>query len=258
MEIASFISENKYPIAFALVVMLLGTGVYFAYGGSASMGKSDASFYTAAEYKAGVAPDGNLKVFALASNNALAKLRASEGNPVPEEGSMVVGASEAAMMRGESLFSKPGDTLSGFFGINTKIEGVLAKTSQPLDMFHFLSKQQFDKINGSRQIFALAEDDGPGMFLIYNENSPPPLKFNIAEGSMANFKAREIYGKRLCPIALGADEAAAMRAEKLFSKPGDQISSFFGNDMVVAAILEKTNTPLDMFHIVSSDCSFAQ
>lgn len=258
MGITAFISENKYPIAFALLVMLLGTGAYFAYGIGigAGMAKSDASFYTALQYKAGYAQDGGLKIFALANNNALAKLQASEGNPVPEDNSMVVGATEASAMRGESLFSKPGDNLSGFFGINTKIEGILSKTGAPLDMFHFLSKHQFDKINASSSVFALAEDDGPGLFLIYDENSPPPLELKIADGSMGNFKARGLYGKRLCPIALGADEAAAMRSEKAFSKPGDQINGFFGNDVVVAAVLEKANSPLDIMHIVSPDCKY--
>ena len=253
MKTMSFIAENKYPILFALVVMLLGTVAYFAYGGGAGMGtgKADASFYTAAQYKAGVAPDGNLKVFVLSSNNALAKLSASEGNSVPEENSMVIGATEAAMMRGESLFSKPGDSLSGFFGINTKVEGILGKTGAPLDMFHFLSKPQFDKINGSKTIFVLAKEGAPKVFMIYDANSS--LKLKIAEGSMGDFKARDVYGKRIYPVAIGADEAAAMRSEKLFSKPGDQISGFFGNDIVVAAVLEKTNSPLDMMHIVSAD-----
>jgi len=248
MGIMAFITENKYPAIFALAVMLLGTGAYFAYGGSSGMGKSDASFYTDAEYKAGIASDGNLKVFALVPNNALARLSAAEGNSVPEENSMVIGASEAAMMRGESLFSKPGDTLSGFFGINTKIEGILGKAGAPLDMFHFLSKSQFDRINGSKTIFARAKDGVPKLFMAYDENSP--LKLKIAEGSMGNFKARDVSGKLVYPVAIGADEAAMMRSEKLFSKPGDQISDFFGKDIVVAAVLEKTNTPLDMMHIV--------
>ena len=256
MGLTAFILENKYPAIFALAVMLLGTGAYFAYGGNAGMGKSDASFYTAAEYKAGIAPDGNLKVFALVPNNALARLSAAEGNSVPEENSMVIGASEAAMMRGESLFSKPGDTLSGFFGINTKIEGILGKTGAPLDMFHFLSRSQFDRINGSKTIFALAKEGTPKIFMKYDENSPPLLKLKIAEGSMGNFKARDLYGKRVCPVAIGADEAAMMRGESLFSKPGDQVNGFFGNDIVVAAVLEKTNTPLDMMHIVSDDCEY--
>jgi hypothetical protein len=133
----------------------------------------------------------------------------------------------------------------------------LGKTGAPLDMFHFLSKPQFDKVNGSKSLFALAEDDGPGMFLVYSENSLPALKLKIAEGSMNDFRAREIYGKRVCPIALGADEAAAMQSEKKFAKPGDEINGFFGNDVVVAAVLEKANTPLDMMHIVSADCKYS-
>ena len=167
---------------------------------------------------------------------------------------MVIGATEASMMRGESLFEKPGDKLTGFFGISTKIEGILSKAGAPLDMFHFLSRQQFDKINGSKSIFVLAKEGTPKVFMIYNENST--LKLKIAEGSMGDFRARDVYGKRLYPVAIGADEAAMMRSEKLFSKPGDQINGFFGKDIVVAAVLEKTNTPLDMMHIVSADFEY--
>ena len=37
MDLMAFITENKYPALFALAVMLLGTGAYFASGGSSGM-----------------------------------------------------------------------------------------------------------------------------------------------------------------------------------------------------------------------------
>ncbi len=258
MQTSTFVSENRLPAIFALAVMLLGTAAYFANGGGAgAMAKSDQSFYTSAKYKAGVTSDGLLKVFVLASNNALAMLPAAEGRPIPEQDTMVVGAAEASTMKGESLFSRPGDRLYGFFGIDTQIEGVLKKTGQPLDMFHFLSYGQFEKINGSPGIFALADKNDSEIFLAYNASLLPGLKLPVAEGSMGNFQAREIGGKRACPVAFGADEARMMREEKEFSGIGDRIAGFSGNDVVVAAVLEKTGTPLDIMHIVSADCRYS-
>jgi hypothetical protein len=54
---------------------------------------------------------------------------------------MLIGSDEAKMMRAEKLFSQPGDTLSGFFGKDVKIVGILAKTNSALDMMHFVPKE---------------------------------------------------------------------------------------------------------------------
>jgi len=61
-----------------------------------------------------------------------------------------------------------------------------------------------------------------------------------------------IGGKIYQPMYIGADEATIMQKEKIFTKDGDLISNFFGNDVIVAGILPATNTPLDSFHYVKS------
>lgn len=49
---------------------------------------------------------------------------------------IMIGAAEAAMMRNESLFSQPGDTIDGFFGKNVVVVAVLGETGTALDMAH--------------------------------------------------------------------------------------------------------------------------
>ena len=41
-----------------------------------------------------------------------------------------------------------------------------------------------------------------------------------------------------------------MQKEKIFTKEGDTIPNFFGNDVIVSGILSKTNTALDNYHFV--------
>jgi len=53
-------------------------------------------------------------------------------------------------------------------------------------------------------------------------------------------------------IVLGSDEAAMMRKEGLFSRVGDKVK-LFGIEADVVGIIEKTDTPLDMMHLISDD-----
>ena len=60
-------------------------------------------------------------------------------------------------------------------------------------------------------------------------------------------------GRPYVPVVIGADEAQMMQDEKLFQAEGDLIRNLFGNDMIVASVLPRTNTPLDMMHFVQAD-----
>jgi hypothetical protein len=51
---------------------------------------------------------------------------------------LLIGATEAAMMREEKLFAFPGDTIEGFFGTDVRVVGVLEETGTALDMMHVL------------------------------------------------------------------------------------------------------------------------
>lgn len=257
MGFTEYLNENKAAIAFAAVLMLLVSAAYFAFGKKEAMAGSSALF-EGISYKVAFTPKGEMKIFALAKNNELARLKAAEGNALPEAGSLVIGATEAEMMREEKLFSKPGDRLSGFFGINTRVEGILEKTGGPADMLHFLGKEQFGQINGSPELVfsRLTKEKVPKMFFAYDAENKPPFGLKLAERSVEEFKTAEIEGKKYCAVIVGADEAKMMRGEKLFEKPGDRINGFFGNDVFIAGVLEKANSSIDMFHFVTKDCVY--
>lgn len=59
-----------------------------------------------------------------------------------------------------------------------------------------------------------------------------------------------IGGQKYLPIYIGYDEAKIMTDEKLFTKEGDTIKGFFGNDVIVSGILPDTNTSYDTYHFV--------
>lgn len=64
------------------------------------------------------------------------------------------------------------------------------------------------------------------------------------------FNTVYIGGKKYTPVYIGYDEAQVMIKEKLFTKEGDTISGFFGNDVIVSGVLPKSNTLADTYHFV--------
>jgi len=235
---------------FALAVLISVSAAYFAYGApnSASM-PAQYGVYDGIELKFGLTPNGEPKLFAYARPSALALIHAAEGTSIPSEESMVLGSSEAAMMRKENLIAGAGSSLSGFFGINTSIAGILSKTGGPMDMFHFLEKSQFDAIEGESKVKLLFLGKMPKLFLFLKQGESLP-GFRLAEGSMENYAPFQADGKTYYPIAIGADEAAMMRKERLFSKPGDRLDGFFGSNVHVVGVLERTGGAYDMMHFV--------
>jgi hypothetical protein len=51
---------------------------------------------------------------------------------------LLIGASEAKMMRDEKLFQKTGDTIKGFFGRDVIVVGIIRQTNTSLDMMHVI------------------------------------------------------------------------------------------------------------------------
>ena len=166
---------------------------------------------------------------------------------------MVIGYAEAGMMENESLFKKPGDLLTNFFGIDRiYIGGVLKKTGSPVDDMHFLGTNSFNKLDGEqgRVYSKLTPDSVPKMFYVLPIGETPPKKFVLAEGSMSGYEIHDLGGVQYYPLIVGANEAKMMREEHLFSQPGDVIRGFFGRDVVVVGVLKETNSGLDMIHFI--------
>ena len=255
MKISEWLGENKGAIAFAVAVMLLGTAVYFALGITEGMGpkKVNPAVFDGIQYKVAFAPDVSIRIFANAKNNALARFGAVEGGSIPEVDSMSIGFTEAAMMKNESLFVKPGDSLKNFFGIDRiYIGGVLKKTGSPVDDLHFLGTNNFNKLAGEKgRVYSkLTPDSVPKMFYYLGIGEQIPKRFVLKEGNMSGYEIHDLGGEQYYPLVVGSAEAKMMREEKLFSQPGDVIRGLFGKNFVVGGVLKETNSGLDMMHFI--------
>jgi len=253
MGIKDLVSENRGAIMFAFLVMLAGSAAY-AFSGNLDAGmlgeKDGADVLGEARFKAVSAPDGSIAIIANARNNALASLKAAEGNPVPEEDSVVLGAGQALRMKGQGLASKPGGHIIDYLGINATIEGVLERSGGPADDVIFVGARMFEGIDGDDgRVFSRAGEEGmPRMFYRLGADETVPGGFRLAEGSMRGYSPHNLDGRVYYPLIIGAKEAKAMRDGKIFEDTGDTIRDFFGRDFVVAGVLEETGTGIDSLH----------
>lgn len=260
-----YFMERKTPIIMVVLLLIIGSMLYFTLGisdNASAMGAQEATTVDASvltmlkdiQLKAAYTEEGNIDMFALAKNNAMAKLKASQGNPIPEVGGMVVGNVEGSMMQEEDEFKNVGDTITDY-DLNFKIDGVLSKTGTFADDFHFINIEQYNKLNADSGVLLVKfkNEKTPKLFYIYDKDNPSPANIEFADGNM-NLFYKHINGKKTYyPIIIGAKEAKMMQEEKLFTNSGDIIKDFFGKDVIVVGIAKEANTSLDMMHIVEED-----
>ncbi len=244
-----FVQWSKGAAIFTLLVLLVGTMGYFTYGKNGMMGVDTSAVFGAARYKVAFSEEGAMKVFAFANESALSKLKVVDGNAAPKKKSMVLGFTEAQMMKDEDLFYRTGDRLDGFFGIQIIVGGILEKTGTIVDDFVFLNSEKFDGINGTDAVlFVKMKGTTPKLFYNLPVGGALPPKFELAEGEMSFYGMKDVGGKKYYPLIIGAEEADMMKKEGLFSNPGDLIHGFFGKDVFIAGVLKKTGTVMDMAH----------
>ena len=190
--------------------------------------------------------NNNPKLF-LGIDNFPSDVKLSEGTMTLNNNEMIVGYSEAMMMKKEKLIKGPGDSLKDFFGISSmKIVGILEPTGTMLDNYHFVNKNTLGKMTNFAKISYVAEKEIMKEFYFdISNNTPEKVKANIP-----SFESLNIEGKKYLPIYIGSAEAKMMIAKKLITKSGDKINDLFGNDVIIAGILPPTNTALDMMHFV--------
>lgn len=184
------------------------------------------------------------------------ELALAEGSSVLAPNTMIVGATEAAMMKEESLFAKSGDSIQNFFGVSTMtIQGVLAQTGTILDDVHVVDTQTLPLLaTNQRVVTAIAENNIKLFLPVTADTIPPAFRSQISESSL---RPIVIAGKTYAPVFIGASEAAMMKEEGLFTEPGDRLENFFGNAVYIADVLPKTNTLIDEFHLVPQGFSVA-
>jgi Cu+-exporting ATPase len=158
--------KNWVSLLAPVAMTVLFTAVFFEFGRLSSAmaaGESGMKQDAPAESKAANTGDagsflrqapnkvvfaGNVPKLMVSAGSLPSALQLAEGSPVLGNGVMVVGASEAKMMREEKLFTNIGDELKGFFGVPVmKVGGILATTGTAADSAHFMNASTFAQIS---------------------------------------------------------------------------------------------------------------
>jgi hypothetical protein len=257
-----YITERKIPVIFTILLLIVASIIYFTLGSSNlanSMTKNkitpeEIELLKNIQLKAAYTEEGTIDMFALAKSNDLAKIKTKEGNSIPEAGGIVLGNVEASMMQKEGEFKNISDNITDY-DINFTIEGILTKTNTFADDFHYVNSEEYSKLDGDSNVLLIKFKDKktPKLFYLYDIYNPAPINLEITEGNLLYFNKHIEKNKTYYPVLLGADEAKMMKDEKLFTRAGDIINDFFGKDIFIVGVLTKTNTSIDMMHIVEKD-----
>jgi len=203
-----------------------------------------------AQNKIWFTPNGTPKVF-LESDQILSGIVLAEwsgftvGGKEPE---MVIGFSEAQMMKKERLIQKAGDSLKDFFGLpSVKIIGILPPTNTLLDEVHLINQAGFGGLAVMQTIrIEWSVFEGLDIFYHFDAANIPLKMQNLINPRAFTYEAD---GKTYGVIYLWYDAAQEMKAKKEFSQPFDIIEEW-GNEYAIAGLAKKTFTLLDMMHFI--------
>ena len=218
--------------------------------------------------------EGNPKLF-LGADSMPGMLKASQGTLVLGDNEIVIGYDEAMMMIKENLIKGPGDILNNFFDLpSVKIVGIIEPTGTLIDNYHFVNNATLANMTNGATVKYVAEKEiiksfyfdiapvaplievtdwyGVKTFIkdpkvIVDESIPTPEKL---KNNIQGFNEIYLGDKKYLPVYIGFSEAKMMIDAKLFTKVGDTIENFFGNNVMVAGILPETKTTLDTMHFV--------
>ena len=118
-----------------------------------------------------------------------------------------------------------------------------------------MEKNKAAQVQTDKNVISVKTPEGmEKQFYLIGGNTPEDVRIRVPQDG---FNAVYIGGKKYVPVYIGYDEAQVMIKEKLFTKEGDTISGFFGNDVIVSGILAKTNSSLDNYHFVQEGFTIA-
>lgn len=97
-------------------------------------------------------------------------------------------------------------------------------------------------------IYIKTNPEGVQKLFYYSANEP--INILLSEGDMGEYQIHSIGGQKYYPLIVGYEEAKIMRQEGLFDNIGDSIKNFFGKNVVVVGVMQKTGGAMDMAHII--------
>jgi len=199
--------------------------------------------------------DGNPKLFVSLSTLLDTKiLKLKEGAAHLGKNEMILGYEEGTMMQREKLINRSGDILKDFFGLSEmRVVGILERTGTIIDSFHIINQKTFTTLNNEGMLKASVEEDNEvELFYAITKQVPTKYQNNMTLGSLYPIIEKD---KTYIPMYFGFEQGVMMIKQGEFKKNGDVLSEL-GNNNIVAGILPKTGTALDMMHFVGEDFKF--
>ena len=86
--------------------------------------------------------------------------------------------------------------------------------------------------------------------LFYYHPVNEPINIPLLEGNMEEYLIHSIGGQKYYPIIIGYEEAKIMRQERRFNNIGDPIKNFFGKNVVIVGVMQRTDGIMDMAYIM--------
>ena len=107
------------------------------------------------------------------------------------------------------------------------------------------------KLKGIQENNFYIKTDSKGIQkLFYYHPIEDSIGIQLSEGNIEEYQIHSIGGQNYYPLILGYEEAEIMRDEELFSNIGDPIKNFFGKNVVIIGVMQKTEGALDRAYFI--------
>ncbi len=111
------------------------------------------------------------------------------------------------------------------------------------------SNSLFNHILQENKIYIKINSEGMQKLFYYSPVNEP-INVPLSEGNIGEYQIHSIGGQKYYPLIVGYEEAKIMRQEGLFSNIGDPIKNFFGKNVVIVGVMQRTGGMMDMVHLI--------
>ena len=150
-----------------------------------------------------------------------------------------------------------------YFAASSRFNGLVVSNSE--DMNSDVSQKQMntnDNLNNTEDNYKYAilgvqadniyvkTNPGGMQKLFYYHPVNEPINIPLLEGNMEEYLIHSIGGQEYYPLIVGYEEAEIMRQKRIFYSIGDSIKNFFGKNVVIVGVMQRTDGIMDMAYIM--------
>jgi hypothetical protein len=111
------------------------------------------------------------------------------------------------------------------------------------------SNSLFNHILLENKIYIKINSEGMQKLFYYSPVNEP-ISVPLSEGNIEEYQIHSIGGQKYYPLIVGYEEAKIMRQEGLFANIGDPIKNFFGKNVVIIGVMQRTGGAMDIVHLI--------